>query len=242
MISEAMQGGGGSDNEGDVFEASRLGHKDHWNSVYDREINNFEESGDTGYVWFGEDTTHKMLGWVYDNIEDTSTRILDVGCGNGHLLLEMASEGYTNLVGTDYSVQAVELAKRIAKNRNLDSAIVFQMQDFLDPQDVARVAGSDKFDLVLDKGTYDAICLKPSEADDAAVDMNAADAYPVSVVASLNESGVFLITSCNWTEEELTARFADHLVCVGRVQHRSFKFGGAVGQTVATVAFTKKHI
>ncbi|KAJ1788612.1 Protein-lysine N-methyltransferase efm4, partial [Coemansia sp. RSA 2399] len=229
-----MQGSGGSDNEAGGFEASRLGRKDHWNSVYDRELNNFEESGDIGEVWFGEDTAHKMLGWVYDNVEATDARILDVGCGNGHLLLELASEGYTNLVGTDYSAQAVDLAKRVAKNRSLDSAIVFLMQDFLDPHDVARVAGSDKFDLVLDKGTYDAICLKPSDVDATTVDRSAADAYPVSVVDSLKDSGVFLITSCNWTEEELTMRFAEHLECVGRVRHRSFKFGGAVGQTVAT--------
>ncbi|KAJ1769818.1 Protein-lysine N-methyltransferase efm4 [Coemansia sp. RSA 1813] len=236
-----MQGGCGSENEAGEFGASRLGRKDHWNSVYDREISNFEESGDIGEVWFGEDTAYKMLGWVYDNIEDTNTRILDVGCGNGHLLLELASEGYTSLVGTDYSAQAVELAKRIAKNKGLDSVIVYMVQDFLDPQDVARVAGSDKFDLVLDKGTYDAICLKPSDSDAAAVDRSAANAYPVSVVNSLKDSGVFLITSCNWTEEELTARFADHLECVGRVQHKSFKFGGTVGQTVATVAFKKKQ-
>ncbi|KAJ1720289.1 Protein-lysine N-methyltransferase efm4 [Coemansia erecta] len=226
------------EHETESFEASKLGSKDHWNNVYDREISNFKETGDIGEVWFGEDTAAKMVTWVCSNIEDASSRILDVGCGNGHLLLELAEEGYTNLVGTDYSAQAVELAKSISESRSAE--ITYFEQDFLDPQDVSRVAGEEKFDVVLDKGTYDAICLKPKDADAVSVDQNAIDMYPVSVVSSLKDNGVFLITSCNWTEEELVSRFGTHLECTGRVKHRSFQFGGAVGQTVATVAFKKR--
>ncbi|KAJ2811821.1 Protein-lysine N-methyltransferase efm4, partial [Coemansia sp. 'formosensis'] len=212
------------DDAPESFEASKLGRKDHWDSVYDREINTFKETGDIGEVWFGEDTAAKMATWVCNNIEDNEARILDVGCGNGHLLLELAEDGYTNLTGTDYSPQAIELAKSIAVSRGCDT-ITFVEQDFLSATDVARIAGDDKFDVVLDKGTYDAICLKPKD-DGADVDQKAIDTYPKSVVDSLKDSGVFLITSCNWTEDELVARFAGHLECVGRVKHRSFMFGG----------------
>ncbi|KAJ2857179.1 Protein-lysine N-methyltransferase efm4 [Coemansia asiatica] len=220
------------------FGASKLGRKDHWNSVYDREISNFKETGDIGEVWFGEDTASKMVTWVCNNIDNLNARILDVGCGNGHLLLELSEEGYANLVGTDYSAQAVELAQSIAQSRQAN--ISFFEQDFLDPQDVARIAGGEKFDVVLDKGTYDAICLKPKDAETESVDLDAVEMYPVSVVDSLKDCGVFLITSCNWTEDELIRRFEKHLQCIGRIKHRSFRFGGAVGQTVATVAFKKK--
>ncbi|KAJ1835680.1 Protein-lysine N-methyltransferase efm4, partial [Coemansia sp. RSA 2708] len=211
------------------FNASRLGRKEHWNSVYDREISNFTESGDIGEIWFGEDAAAKMVMWVCDHIDSTDARILDVGCGNGHLLLELAEEGYTNLTGTDYSAQAVVLAQRIAASRSLDSRITFLEQDFLDAGDVVQVAGSEKFDVVLDKGTYDAICLKPKDAEGegAGVDQGAIDMYPASVAGSLKDTGVFLITSCNWTEDELVARFQEHLECVGRVEHKSFRFGGA---------------
>lgn len=232
-------------NMAESFEASRLGRKEHWDNVYDREINNFKDTGDIGEVWFGEDAALKMVTWVCNNIDNTNASILDVGCGNGHLLLELAGEGdYTNLTGTDYSAQAVELAQSIAQRRGLpeNCVLTLKVQDFLNPDDVASVAGANKFDVVLDKGTYDAICLKSQDegAGDPKVDQQAIDIYPRSVVNSLNDNGVFLITSCNWTEDELVERFSKYLECVDRVKHRSFKFGGAVGQTVATVAFKKR--
>ncbi|KAJ2498223.1 Methyltransferase-like protein 10 [Coemansia sp. RSA 1972] len=216
-----------------AFEASRLGRKDHWDSVYDRELHNYETTGDIGEIWFGSSAATKMVSFIARTTQPTA-RILDVGCGNGHLLLELASRGYTNLTGTDYSAQAVRLAQEIALSEHHD--ITYVEQDFLDPEQVARVAKGG-FDVVLDKGTYDAICLMPTE--DGSVDQKAIDVYPESVAQSLTDDGVFLITSCNWTEDELQARFKDHLVLFDRVKHSTFAFGGAVGQTVVTVAFKR---
>ncbi|KAJ1728519.1 Protein-lysine N-methyltransferase efm4 [Coemansia biformis] len=234
-----MASGHGSEDPAS-FAASQLGCKEHWDKVYDGEMANFKSSGEIGEIWFGEDVAMKMVDWVCDNISDTNARILDVGCGNGHLLMELASNGYTNLTGTDYSPQAIELARNVNGGADSNHGIQFEVQDFLDAQDIARVAGSDRFDVVLDKGTYDAICLKPQDAAGGpAVDQAAISIYPRSVAASLKDTGVFLITSCNWTEDELVERFRDQLVCVGKVKHPSFRFGGAVGQTVTTLAFGK---
>ena len=58
------------------------------------------------------------------------------------------------------------------------------------------------FDVCLDKGTYDAISLDPS-----GVEGNKRSKYIQSVASLLSDGGVFLITSCNWTQEELSRHF-----------------------------------
>ena len=55
--------------------------------------------------------------------------------------------------------------------------------------------------MCLDKGTYDAISLSPSEAGRKRV------CYIESVAALLSAGGLLVITSCNWTAEELKAQF-----------------------------------
>ena len=55
-----------------------------------------------------------MAEWISENYPK-DTRILEVGCGNGHLLVQLASEyGFVNLMGCDYSEKAITLAKEIA--------------------------------------------------------------------------------------------------------------------------------
>lgn len=54
--------------------------------------------------------------------------------------------------------------------------------------------------------------------------------------------GIFLITSCNFTEEELKAKFITPetgLQYYGNVPKETFTFGGQTGSTVSTVAFVK---
>lgn len=57
------------------------------------------------------------------------------------------------------------------------------------------------YDVCLDKGTYDAICLC---ADDVDVKKQR---YVDNVYALTKDEGLFIITSCNWTREELLAQF-----------------------------------
>ena len=98
------------------------------------------------------------------------------------------------------------------------------------------------FDIVLDKGTFDAISLA-SDAKDTRV----CERYPNTVRHLIRKEGFLVVTSCNWTEEELVMWFTgaggvnaqDRFVVWGRVEYPRFRFGGQEGQGVCTVCFQR---
>lgn len=93
------------------------------------------------------------------------------------------------------------------------------------------------WDLLLDKGTYDAIALA-----DQALRGEPLKLYPERVSKALKKGGFFLITSCNFTEDELKETFASSRLGLSfhsRVEYPTFKFGGQTGSTVSTVAFQR---
>ncbi|KAI9268048.1 hypothetical protein BDA99DRAFT_354314 [Phascolomyces articulosus] len=214
------------------FEASKLGTKEYWDKVYDRENNNFNEIGDIGEIWFGEDSVEKMVDWVTENVTCGSTKIVDLGCGNGHLLLELAGEGYQQLMGIDYSESAITLAKAVAKQRELD--IQYETVDLLG----SEWASQHQFDLVLDKGTFDAISLHPDQEQAKKEGRDGPrERYVKAVREMINPDGLFLITSCNWTQNELTQAFQKYFRYHSHVKYPTFSFGGHSGSKICTVAF-----
>ncbi|KAG0230434.1 hypothetical protein BGW41_002537 [Actinomortierella wolfii] len=258
------------------FGPSELGTKNYWDKVYDRENVNYEDHGDIGEIWFGEDAAMKMVDWVEEHYEDEkkTCSVLDLGCGNGHLLLDLAELGFEDLTGIDYSPSAIRLAKAIAKDKQLDGVIRYAAVDFLAEKETLEWSrqGADgepkKFRVLLDKGTYDAISLhqkknaskdqdqqEPAEQegkdienkeediplaenDDSTEDL--ADRYPRRVAAMMQDDGRLLITSCNWTQEELIRRFSHVFEYDSHIRYPTFKFGGVVGQTISSVVFKKK--
>jgi hypothetical protein len=72
---------------------SKLGTKEYWDKVYEREVGVFEDTGDEGEVWFGERAMEKMRDWVYANCppeqkeqvgsESRKRRIRAMECGCG---------------------------------------------------------------------------------------------------------------------------------------------------------------
>ena len=59
------------------------------------------------------------IGWWQSN--SPSYSILDLGCGNGRILLELGKKGYTCLTGVDYSPKAIELASAFSVDQGLPS-------------------------------------------------------------------------------------------------------------------------
>ena len=93
------------------------------------------------------------------------------------------------------------------------------------------------WDVVLDKGTFDAISLSDEK------DMSGrriCEGYKERVVPLIREGGIMLLTSCNWTQDELMAWFGgDELEYVDAVKYKTFSFGGRKGQTISSVCFRK---
>ncbi|TFK70345.1 S-adenosyl-L-methionine-dependent methyltransferase [Pluteus cervinus] len=225
---------------------SKLGTKEHWDDVYHEEISNFIDHGDEGEVWFGEDTQEKMVEWALANVPPSpDLSVLEIGSGNGALLFGLLDAGYPArcLAGLDYSSSATQLAEIVAVLRDGEK-ISFTTSNFLEddplplPNSVSPSGGVDRWDLLLDKGTYDAIALGVKDEHGRSPAIN----YPSRVARLLKPGGYFLITSCNFTEDELKANFVTSetgLVYHSRIQHPTYSFGGKSGSTCASIAVQK---
>ena len=137
-----------------------------------------------------------MVEWALENAPPSQkASILEVGSGNGTLLFGLFDAGYdaSKLHGIDYSAGAIKLSKGIAQTRGA-SAIRFSECDFLNDEppkpDGASDGEANVWDLILDKGTYDAIALgvKDEQGNSPAVK------YPGRVARLLKPGGLFLIT------------------------------------------------
>ncbi|CAH0770599.1 unnamed protein product [Bemisia tabaci] len=192
-------------------------------------MRNFSDHGDVGEVWFGEDSEMRIISWLSRNEEIPSDApIIDLGCGNGMMLIELAREGYTNLTGVDYSQKAVDLAKAVVKAQDIE-CIKLESCDILSDEFPSK-----QYIVVHDKGTYDAISLCPDNASAKR------KKYMVNVSKILAPEGVFIITSCNWTAEELLDHFSEDFKMACVIPAPAFKFGGKTGSLVSSVVFKKK--
>jgi EEF1A lysine methyltransferase 2 len=263
-----------------------------WDNLYARELaNHVADPDDEGTVWFDESNAEaKMIAfldaqWMSDGavalgLDKKRTTFLDLGCGNGSMLLALRDDGWEGrMLGVDYSKGSIQLARNIARRRRAvelrpsgegttqdheskigaeaaddkvtawDSALDFREWDMLKGrlEEVGVESEASGWDVLLDKGTFDAITLS-AEGDEEG--QRLWKVYRDRVLACLNMGGVLLITSCNWTEAELRGMMEGsdaesqdqgpaRLRQVGKVQYKSFSFGGAAGQTICTLCFRK---
>lgn len=160
-------------------------------------------------------------------------------------LLREEGEFGGRMVGVDYEEGAVEFCRRrMAGLRREEEGegegegkgagdLEFDAWDVL--EDEPRREWEGGFDVVLDKGTFDAISLSGGEG------RRACEGYRERVEPLVKEGGWLVVTSCNWTEEELGLWFGGGAFVVrGRVEYPVFKFGGGTGQSISTVCFRKE--
>jgi len=215
------------------FNKSKLGTKEYWEEIYARDKQAFDETKDPGDVWFGQQYVDKMLR-IVDALPGVTkhSRIVDLGTGNGHTLVEFAKEGgFTALVGTDYSAEAVALASAYVQEEQLAEQIHLVQDDVLDSR-----LERHSFHVVLDKGTFDAIMLSADREQ-------AQSKYIETVYALLLDDGspsFLVISSCNFTQAELQAIFDSHFTFRLAAKYSGFTFGGVEGFKASTVCFEKR--
>ncbi|WJZ80459.1 hypothetical protein VitviT2T_000377 [Vitis vinifera] len=192
---------------------SMLGLQSHWDATYAGDLANFHVHGHAGEVWFGAVVMSVVASWTKNlcidisqgcmpNLSDFKSksfeqfekdlarwRVLDVGIGNGLLLQELAKQGFSDLTGIDYSEGAINLAQNLA-DRDGFTSINFLVDDNLETK-LER-----QFQLVMDKGTLDAIGLHPDDPIKRIM-------YWDSISRLVVPGGILVITSCKSTKDEL---------------------------------------
>ncbi|KAI9652125.1 MAG: hypothetical protein M1829_001844 [Trizodia sp. TS-e1964] len=199
---------------------------------------------DEGQIWFSDsDAEEKILEFLTDstnNISLQNSSFLDLGSGNGHLLIHLRKAGCFEgpMVGVDYSEKSVKLAKRITRLHRIQPAIQFELWDILGGDGIKTWAIEGGFDVVLDKGTFDAISMS-KELD--ITGRRVCEGYRERVEQLVKRGGLVLLTSCNWTEFELcTWMEGGELEYHATIDYPTFVFGGSKGQTISSVCFRRK--
>ena len=148
------------------------------------------------------------------------------------------------LVGVDYSEASIDLCRQLAIQNGYSLEPSFDRRTSLQfaVWDIMRTPPMQEwvegFDVVLDKGTFDAVSLS-GEVDEQG--RRICEGYRERVERLVKKGGYVLVTSCNWTEKELGEWFTGGgLEVFGSVAYPTFKFGGQTGQSVCTVCFKKK--
>lgn len=208
---------------------SRLGTKEYWEMLYQKEMKNYMENpDDSGEVWFGTSVESRIVQFIRQKFS-LEISILDIGCGNGHFISRLHQEKFSKLFGMDYSMAAVNLAQEQCPSATFFQADIFE-SNFTSPH---------RYDLIHDKGTFDAISLR-----DGSDCRTLAQTYCDFVKKCSHDDSLLLLTSCNWTLAELVNLFERcgwYLVDEYNIPHSSFSFGGSKGQTVTSVVFSQRN-
>ena len=61
---------------------------------------------------------NRMVRWLEKNT-DPESKIIDLGCGNGMMSIELYEAGFHNVDGVDYSQHAIDLAKKLAQDSDI---------------------------------------------------------------------------------------------------------------------------
>uniref|UniRef100_F1L445 Protein-lysine N-methyltransferase n=1 Tax=Ascaris suum TaxID=6253 RepID=F1L445_ASCSU len=223
---------GANHSDADEQLESALGTKEYWEERYKIELENYEDFRDEGEIWFGRSAENRAIRYFLDAGLRKDSRIIDLGCGNGSMLRHLRRLKFSHLTGVDYCEDAIRLAKSIAEREatNTDMpSINFQVVDLLEDNTL-----TDRYDIVMDKGTWDAMSLSSQKE-------RRLSRYRNFIVNITTIKGLFIIFSCNFTKEELRKQFECKELCLETeiASTNSIMFGGKSGVTSTGAIFRR---
>ncbi|KAG7190515.1 hypothetical protein KM043_006616 [Ampulex compressa] len=223
-----------TEQETEELRASELGTLDYWEKVYSEELETFKNDGAISEVWFGKTKSMRIVRWIATklNLDKERDKIIDIGCGNGVMLVELAEKGFRNLMGVDYSQNAVDLSREILKDAGFPN-VSLELCDILD---LEKYKLPTDFAIVHDKGTYDAISMYRERS------VEERQKYIENVYSILLPEGHLILTSCNWTKKELEKHFEDRFEIFDELPMDTYQFGGKSGCSVTQLVFKKKLV
>ncbi|KAF8745471.1 hypothetical protein AX14_008897 [Amanita brunnescens Koide BX004] len=157
-----------------------FGSKDYWNQRYAE-----ESATDAHFDWFK--SYADLASYLHDLVPLRSSRILVLGCGNSTLSEEMWDDGYQNVVNIDYSSVVIEQMRQ----RQASSRPGMQWHE-MDVRDLKFEEGA--FDVVIDKGTMDAM-IKGSLWDPPASVVEDCTKEVDEAIRVLRKGGIFIYLS-----------------------------------------------
>ncbi|XP_015604537.1 methyltransferase-like protein 13 [Cephus cinctus] len=128
-------------------------HADYWDSF-------FKKRGKKSFDWYGEYPELSGHMHKYVKLKDD---ILVVGCGNSTLSMVLYDVGYRNITNIDIS--QVVIKQMLDMNRTRRPDLIYERMDATE-----MTYADDKFSVVLDKGTLDALMSDSSEDTISTID------------------------------------------------------------------------
>ncbi|XP_015172807.1 PREDICTED: methyltransferase-like protein 13 [Polistes dominula] len=146
---------------------------EYWNSF-------FKKRGNKSFEWYGEYTELCDILMKYIKL---SNDVLVVGCGNSTLSMSLYDVGYRNITNIDVSEVVIKQMLNINKNDRPD--LIYEQMDA-----TQMTYSNEKFNVVLDKGTLDA--LMPNEKQET---ISVIDKYFKEITRVLRNGGRYICIS-----------------------------------------------
>lgn len=119
--------------------------REYWDKRY------ASEPAEEDFDWF---KTYAELKDLFDEIIPSreKSKILMLGCGNSTLTSEMIADGYKNITNLDYSDILIQKMKARFPDQDWRTMDVRELKE-----NANQLGGKESWDIVLDKGTMDAL-------------------------------------------------------------------------------------